>query len=72
MGHAEDFGWDEVKQLELSVRDEQRSMRIKADKLPNYYYEDVPYDPELLQAVVTRGKLSRSRGRSANLDRPTE
>ncbi|WP_343424010.1 hypothetical protein [Candidatus Amarolinea dominans] len=56
----------------MSVRDEQRSMRIKADKLPNYYYEDVPYDPELLQAVVTRGKLSRSRGRSANLDRPTE
>ncbi|MBK7199048.1 hypothetical protein [Candidatus Amarolinea dominans] len=64
-GTRQDFGWDEVKQLELSVRDEQRSMRIKADKLPNYYYEDVPYDPELLQAVVTRGKLKPVKGAEA-------
>jgi hypothetical protein len=64
-GVRQEFSWDDIKQLELTVRDEQRSLRIKADKLPKYYYEDVLYDPELVQAIVTRGKLKPLKGEEA-------
>lgn len=64
-GARQSFSWDEIKQLELSIHDEQRNVRIKADKLPNYYYEDMPYDADLVQAVVSRGKLKPVKGEEA-------
>lgn len=64
-GTRQEFAWDDIKQLELTVRDEQRSLRIKADKPPKYYYEDVLYDPELVQAIVAGGKLKPLKGEEA-------
>ncbi len=64
-GPRQAFDWADIKQLELSVNDEQRGLRLKADKLPLYYYEDLAYDPELASAIVTQAQLKAVKGEEA-------
>ncbi len=51
------FAWNTIKTLDLQVKDEKRALRLSAEIAPTYYYEGLPYEPALLDAIVGRAKL---------------
>ena len=64
-GPRQEFGWGDIKQLELRVQDEKRTLRFKADKPPRFYYEDVFFSAELAAAIVDFAKLQPVKGEEA-------
>lgn len=63
------FAWNTIKTVDLQIKDERRALRLSAEIAPKFYYEGLPYDPALLEAIVDRARLQPVPGQeAANLD----
>ncbi len=64
-GPRRTFAWNTIKSVDLQVKDEKRTLRLAAEIAPKYYYEGLPFDPTLLEAIIDRAKLQPVPGQAA-------
>lgn len=68
-GPRRTFAWNTIKSVDLQVKDEKRALRLFAEIAPKYYYEGLPFEPALLEAIIEGAKLQPVPGQEvANLD----
>lgn len=56
-GPRRTFAWNTINSVDLQVKDEARALRLAAEIAPKYYYEGLPFEPALLEAIIDRARL---------------
>jgi hypothetical protein len=59
------FAWNTIKTVELQIKDERRALRLSAEIAPKFFYEGLPYESALLEAIVDRTGLQPVPGQAA-------